>query len=117
MNNKNHTRAKILIMIPVIVFVLTAACLVPLNISYFSSGSDVTAVAIIFVGTLSLIITTVPCLVISIVGTVYAARAKTEGHKESRKFFVIGIIEIVIYSLGAICAIIAVLFTILAASR
>ncbi len=41
-------KAKILILIPAIVFKVTAVCLVPLTISYFSTGSDVTAVALIF---------------------------------------------------------------------
>ena len=86
-------RAKVLILIPVVVFMVTALCLIPLTISYFSTGSDVTAVALIFMGSLFLILTTVPCLAMSIIGTVFAARAKNEGISASRKFFVIGIIE------------------------
>ena len=117
MNNKNHKRAKILTLIPIIAFALTAACLIPLTISYFSTGSDVTAVAIIFIGSLSLILTTLPCLVLAIVGTVYASRAKNEGIAASRKFFVIGIIEIVVYGPGVLCAIVAAFFTVIAAAR
>lgn len=117
MENKNHNRAKILILIPIIVFVVTALCLVPLTVSYFSTGSDVTAVLMIVVGTFGLIFTTVPCLVVSVVGTVYAAKAKREGWPGSGKFFVIGIIEIIVYSLGVICMIGAVLITIIAANR
>ena len=84
---------------------------------YFSTGSDVTAVAIIIVGTLCLIFTTLPCLVMSAVGTVYASKAVKEGHEASRILFVTGIIEIVACSLGVICMIAAVLITILAAGR
>lgn len=79
LNNKNHKRAKIMTMIPVIVFVATAICLIPLTISYLSTGSDVTAVALIFISSFSLILTTLPCLVLSVMGTVYAAKAKKEG--------------------------------------
>ena len=68
--------AKILTLIPIIVFAVSVVCLVPLTISYFSTGSDVTAVALIFIGSLILILTTVPCLVMSVIGTVFAARAK-----------------------------------------
>ncbi len=117
MDNKYHKRAKILILIPIIVFAVTAACLIPLIISYLSSGSDVTAVMIIFIGSLSLIFTALPCMVMSVAGTVFAARAKKEGQTASRKFFVLGIIEIVIYALGVMGAIIAAFITIIAAGR
>ena len=112
MDNKNHKRAKILTLIPIIVCAVTALCLAPLTISYFSTGSDVTAVALIFLGSLSLILTTLPCLVMAVVGTVYAARANKEGIAASGKFFVIGIIETAIYSFGVICAIIVAIITV-----
>ena len=76
MNNKKHKTAKILILIPVIVFAVTVVCLGSVTISYFSTGSDVTAVALIFISTVFLILTTMPCLTMSIVGTVFAAKAK-----------------------------------------
>ena len=117
MDNKNHKNAKILILIPIIVFAIFALCLLPLTISYFSTGSDVTAVALIFLGSVGLILTTLPCLVLSIVGTVFAKRAEKEGELSSRKFFVIGIIEIVVYGLGVMCSIVASLMMIIAASR
>ena len=117
LNNKNHKRAKILTIIPIVIFVITAMCLIPLTISYLSTGSDVTAVALVFVGTMSLILTTLPCFVMSVLGTVFASKAKKEGIAASGKFFVIGIIEIVVYGLGVMCGIIAILFTIIAASR
>ena len=117
MKNKNHTTAKILILIPIIVFAVTAACLIPLTISYLSTGSDVTAVALISLGSLSLILTTMPCFVLSVVGTVFAARAKKEGAEASRKFFVIGIIEMVVYGLGVIGAVVAGVFAAIAMSR
>ncbi len=117
MNNKNQSRAKILTLIPVIVFVITVVIMLLLTISYFSTGSDVTAVAMIFTGSFSLIITTLPCLVMSVAGTVYAARAKKEGIPASRKYYVIGVIEIIVYSLGVICTIFAVFITIIAAGR
>ncbi|MCR4740582.1 MAG: hypothetical protein K5886_10050 [Lachnospiraceae bacterium] len=117
MDNKNHKRAKILTLIPLIIFAVTAACLIPLMISYFSTGSDVTAVAIILAGTLILIFTTLPCLVMSVMGTVFASKAKNEGQSESRKFFVIGIIEIIVYGFGMLITIAAELVTLIAANR
>ncbi len=75
MDNKNYKRAKILILIPVIILAVTAVCMIPLTISYLSTGSDVTAVALIFMGALGLILTTLPCLVMAVVGTVFASRS------------------------------------------
>lgn len=117
MNNKYHKRAKILILIPIIVFAVNAVCFVPLTISYLSTGSDVTAVAIVFLASLSLIFTALPCMVMSVVGTVFASKAKKEGQTASRKFFVLGIIEIIIYAMGVMGAIIAVFITVIAANR
>jgi len=117
MDNKYHKRAKILILIPIIVFAVNAVCFVPLTISYLSTGSDVTAVAIVFLASLSLIFTALPCMVMSVVGTVFASRAKKEGQTASRKFFVLGIIEIIIYAMGVMGAIIAVFITVIAANR
>ena len=117
MNNKYHKRAKILILLPIIVFVVNAVCFVPLTISYLSTGSDVTAVAIVFLASLSLIFTALPCMVMSVVGTVFASRAKKEGQTASRKFFALGIIEIIIYAMGVMGAIIAVFITVIAANR
>lgn len=113
MNNINHKRARILTLIPIIVFMAAAICLIPLTISYFSTGSDVTAVALIFVGSLLLIFTTLPCFVMAVAGTVFAARAKNEGIAESRKFFVIGIIEIAVYGPGVLGGIVAAIITIM----
>ena len=117
MDNKYHKRAKILILIPIIVFAVNAVCFVPLTISYLSTGSDVTAVAIVFLASLSLIFTALPCMVMSVVGTVFASKAKKEGQTASRKFFVLGIIEIIIYAMGVMGAIIAVFITVIAANR
>ncbi|MBO4903281.1 MAG: hypothetical protein J5518_10845 [Lachnospiraceae bacterium] len=114
MNNKKYTGTKILILIPAVVFVLTAVCLGAMAVSYFSTGSDVTAVALIFTGTMSAIFTTVPCLVMAIFGTVFSARAQKEGIEELRKFHVMGIIEIIVYGVGVFGAVIAALFTVLA---
>ncbi len=111
MNNKNYIRAKILILIPIIIFAINAICLGSLAICYFSTGSDVTAIAFIFAGSLSLILTTLPCLVISVCGTVFAARARKEGMSGSHKFIVIGVIEIAVYVIGVISSIVVAFIT------
>ncbi len=117
MKNKNHTRAKILTLIPVFVFAVNAIFLGSLAIEYFSTGSDVTAIALIFTSSLSLILTTVPCLVMSVFGVLFASEPKNEGVVQSRKFLVMGIIEIVVYGVGVWGAIIAAFFLIIASGR
>lgn len=103
-------------LIPVIVFAVTATCLLMLTISYLITGSDVTAIAVIIALSAILIFTTLPCLALAVVGTVFAAMSLKEGIAASRKFLVAGIIEIVVYSIGVIGGIIAVFMTVLAAA-
>ena len=115
MKNKNHTIGKILVLIPVIIFFIDMICLLPLILDYFSSGSDVIAVAIIFLCSLFLIITPLPCLIMSILGTIFATKAKKEGVVQAQKFFVLGVIELVIHGIGILGTVIALLVTIIAA--
>ena len=83
----------------------------------FITSNDVTAVALIFIGSMSLILTTVPCLAMAVLGTVFAAKAKKEGIAKAKKFFVIGIVEIAVYGPGLIGAGIAVLIMTLSMGR
>ena len=117
MEQKKYKAAKVLILIPIIIFVLTAICLGALSISYFSTGSDVTAVALIFISTMSALLTTLPGLVMAILGTVFSARAKKEGAASLGKFFVMGVIEIVVYGIGILGAVVAAIITVTAAMR
>ncbi len=112
MENADHKRAKILITIPIVVFAVTSVSLAALLMSYLSTGSDTTAVALIFAATLCLILTALPCLVMAIVGTVFAARAKKAGIAASGRLFVIGIIEMIVYGPGVMGAIISALILI-----
>ncbi|MCR5733488.1 MAG: hypothetical protein K6G22_02675 [Lachnospiraceae bacterium] len=117
MNNKSQTKTKVLIFLPIIIFAIAVICLSPMIINYFKTGSDVTAVAIIFIGSLSMILIPVPCLVMSILGTVFASREKNEGIEQSRKLYMIGIIEIIVYAIGVIGTFFAIVFSVIAAGR
>ena len=83
-------------------------------IDYFKTGSDATAIAFIFVSSLCLILTTVPCMIMSVLGTLSASKAKKEGEVRAQKFFILGMIEIAIYGVGILLTIIAVLMTLIA---
>ena len=90
---KNFYRSKTLILIPIVVFVVIAICMV-LN-SIMNDTSEGVGHMLGMAGTLGMILWPIPCLVMSIIGTVYASKAKKEGIAKSRIFFVIGMIEIV----------------------
>ena len=106
MQNKNHTRAKILTLIPIIVFVITVVCLLLAatleDPSYRSSLYSLFALA----GLLSMFFSPLPCLVMAVAGTVFAAKAVKEGIVQSRKFLITGIIEILVYAAAVVLVIV-----------
>ncbi len=53
----------------------------------------------------------------SVFGTMFALKAKKEGVVQSRKFFVMGMIEIIVYGVSVWGSIAAVLFSIVAMRR
>jgi len=101
---KRYRIAKILILIPIVIFVITALCMGLATILEFPTDRGVVYSIFAGIGILSMFLSPLPCLVISIVGTVFAAKATKEGIIQSRKFFIIGIIEIVAYIVGVILA-------------
>lgn len=117
MNNPNYSNAKVLTLIPLGIFAISTIILGGLTFNYFSTGSDAAAVLLIFIGSVILIITAIPCFIMSILGTVFASKAKKEGVDEAQKFFILGIIEIAIHCLGILLTIIAVIMTVIAMRR
>ena len=105
MKNRNYSRAKILILIPIIVFVLIVISMVFATKLEIPTGKGTVYSIFAFFGILSMFLSPLPCLVISIIGTIFAAKAIKEGIIQSRKYLVIGIIEIFTYVLGVILAI------------
>lgn len=93
MNNKNYTRAKVLTLIPLILFAFLAlCCLIDSAIPPSSEGLSNVLQMILTLGFLFL---PVPCLIMAIAGIVCASDAKKEGIAQARVFFVIGLIEII----------------------
>lgn len=101
---KRYRIAKILIFIPIVVFVITAICMGLATILEFPTDRGVVYSFFAGIGILSMFLSPLPCLVISIVGTVFAAKATKEGAIQSHKYIVIGIIEIIAYIVGVILA-------------
>ncbi len=54
---------------------------------------------------MSIFLSPLPCLVLSVIGTVFAAKATKEGTAGSIRFLILGIAEILVYVAGAIVAV------------
>ena len=117
MNNKNYSRAKVLTLIPVIIFVVIALSLVLSTILEGPTARGTVYTVFAFIGVVGLFLAPLPCLIVSILGTMFAAKAKNEGITQSKKYFIIGIVETAVYGLGVLCGIVAFFFTIIAMSR
>lgn len=103
--NRNYTKAKVLTLIPIIVLAVTVICLVLATILEFPTDRGALYSICIFVGLMSIFLSPLPCLVISIIGMVSATKAKKEGAVGAEKLFILGIIDIFVYVVGAIIAI------------
>ena len=105
MDNNNYKTAKILILIPIIVFVITAICMLLATMLEFSTDRGAIYSFFAMIGILSMFLTPLPCLVVSIMGTVFASRAINEGVESARKLLVIGIIECIAVAVATVIAI------------
>ncbi|ETP71344.1 hypothetical protein UYO_2706 [Lachnospiraceae bacterium JC7] len=98
----NYTKAKVLTLIPIIVLFVTFICMVLATILQVPTNRGALYTVFAFAGLMSIFILPLPCLVISIVGTVFAANAIKEGITAARKFLILGIIEILACVVGTI---------------
>lgn len=109
MKNKNYTIGKILLSIPIVVFAITVICMVLATV--LDSPTDRCEICTVFVmiGILSIIFSPLPCLVVAVLGTVFASKARKEGIPQSNDFFVLGIVEIVVCSAFVVLAILMII--------
>ena len=105
MKNANHSKAKVLTLIPVIVLALTVFCMVLATILEGPTGRGTIYTIFAFAGLMSIFISPLPCRVLSIIGTVFAIKATKEGAAGTLKFLILGIAEILVYVAGAIVAV------------
>ncbi len=100
MDNTSYMGAKKLILAPIFVLVITLACtgLAMIFEGPTDRGTRYSVFALI--GMLGIFLAPLPCFVMSVIGTVIASKAVREGM--SRKYFVIGVIEILVYVLAVI---------------
>ena len=104
MKNSNYSKARVLTLIPVIVLAATVICMVLAALLAGVTNKGTLYSIFGFAGLMSIFISPFPCLVISIIGTVFAVKATKEGTAEARLFLVLGILEILVCAVGAILA-------------
>ena len=105
MKNSNYSKAKVLTLIPIFILAATLICMVFAAMLEVPTGKGVFYTIFAFAGLIGMLITPFPCLVMSVLGTVFAAKAGKEGIAGARKFLVTGILEILVYVVGAFLAI------------
>ena len=104
MKNGNYSKAKVLTLIPIIVLAVTVICMVLAIILEVSTNRGLLYSIFALIGLLSMFVSPLPCLVISIIGTVFAVKAAKEGTAGTLKYLLLGIMEIFAYAMGAIMA-------------
>ena len=106
MKNSSYLKAKVLTLIPVVVFALAGICLILASILEVPTGKGVLYTIFAFAGLMSIFIYPLPCLVMSVIGTVFAAKAVKGGMAKARIFLILGIMEILVCVAGAVLAIV-----------
>ncbi|WP_026509060.1 hypothetical protein [Butyrivibrio sp. LC3010] len=109
MKNRNYSNARVLTMIPIIVLVITVICMVLATILEVPTNRGAIYSILAFIGLLNMLIAPFPCLVISIIGTVYSAKATKEGIAQAKKYLILGIIEILVYVIGGALTVLMIL--------
>ena len=76
MKNSNYSKAKALTLIPIIILAVTVICMVLADILEAPTSRGAIYTAFAFAGLMSILLSPLPCLVMTIIGTVFATRAK-----------------------------------------
>ncbi len=106
MKSNSYLKAKTLTLIPIVVLGVTVICAVLAAMLESPTSRGALYSAFAFTGLIGAFLSPLPCLVISVVGTAFAAKAKKEDATEAGKFFILGIVEILAGAAGTILAIV-----------
>ena len=105
MKNSSYSKARVLTLAPLIVLAATVICMVLASILAVPTNKGVLYTIFGSAGLMSMFLSPFPCLVISVIGTVFAAKAAKEGTAQARIFLILGIIEVLVCAAGAVLAI------------
>ncbi len=103
--NENYSRTKILTLIPVFVLAAAVLCMVLAMILEGPSNRGAVYTVFAFAGLMSIFLSPLPCLILSVIGTVFAVKAVKEGAARAAVFLILGILEMLVYVAGAILAV------------
>lgn len=106
MQNRNYTRARILIWIPIAIFIYTVICMILATVLEAPTNRGTLYSIIAFMGLMSMFLAPLPCLVMTVIGTVFAGKATKEGETKARKYLVIGLLEILVH---VACVVVAIM--------
>ena len=108
MKNRNLSKTRVLLLIPIAVFAVTVICLVFALMLASPTNKGTIYSLFALVGILGIVLSPLPCLAMSVAGTIFAAKAVKEGIVPARKYLVLGIVEILTHASGVILAILMV---------
>ena len=93
--NKNYRKARVLIAIPLIVFIVSVACAILAVLSVSISEDSPFYGIFAAISLINLVFTPLPCLILALFGTIYARKAERESVPEARKLCILGIVEMI----------------------
>lgn len=94
MDNMNYHKAKRMVLIPIIIVLVAVVCLVLASILEQPTNRGTLYSILALIAILIIFMSPIPCLVMSVIGTILAIKAVKEGTAQARKYIVIGMIEI-----------------------
>lgn len=94
MDNMNYHKAKKMVLIPIMIILLAVVCFVLASILEQPTNRGMLYSILALIAILIIFMSPIPCLVMSVIGTILAIKAVKEGTAQARKYIVIGMIEI-----------------------
>ena len=95
-----------MVMIPIIIFAVTVISFVLAVILEGPTDKGAVYALFAFISIISIFMAPLPCLIISVIGTVLAVKAIRAGDSKARKYLFIGIIEIAVTAVFTVVAVI-----------
>ena len=103
---RSKSTARSMVMIPIIIFAVTVISFVLAVILEGPTDRGAVYVLFAFISIISIFMAPLPCLIISVIGTVLAVKAIRAGDSKARKYLFIGIIEIAVTAVFTVVAVI-----------
>ena len=105
---RSKSTARSMVMIPIIIFAVTVISFILAVLLEGPTDKGAVYVLFAFISIVSFFMAPLPCLIISVIGTVLAVKAIRAGDSKARKYLFIGIIEIAVTAVFTVVA--AILF-------